>query len=307
MSEARKGPKVILSVGGGKGGTGKTVIASNMALYLAKLGQRVLLVDADLGGPNLHTCIGLDKPKYGLAQFFDDRKIDLTGFLEEANLSLLTGALDSREQTARYKDRLRLRNALRRVETDYVILDVGSGTSQGVMDFFLMGEIGICVMLPEPTSIENTYRFFKEILYRILLRGSHKKSIRDTLDSVFHCQRADRFPPISQLLQMIEQQDDSVLKSLRAKINDLSVRLVINQVQSPDDAEVGFAVRSAIHKHFGIRTDFVGYINFDELMRESVRMRQPLLQNFPDSKAARCIENITHKLLTQGQLAFDFY
>src|SRR6476659_2547 len=46
----------IIAVGGGKGGIGKTLVSSNMAIALAQLGHRVMLVDGDLGGANLHTC-----------------------------------------------------------------------------------------------------------------------------------------------------------------------------------------------------------------------------------------------------------
>jgi flagellar biosynthesis protein FlhG len=82
---------------------------------------------------------------------------------------------------------------------------------------------------------------------------------------------------------------------------------VLNQVRRYEDVEVGFAVRSAIHKYFGVRVDYVGYINHDDRVMQCVRMRKPLLENFPDSNAAKCIENLTHKLLIRGQLAFDFF
>ena len=52
----------IWSVGGGKGGIGKSLIAASLGWQLARMGQRVVVVDADLGGANLHTCLGLPAP-----------------------------------------------------------------------------------------------------------------------------------------------------------------------------------------------------------------------------------------------------
>ena len=53
----------IWSIGGGKGGIGKSLLAASLGWQLARLGKRVVLVDADLGGANLHTCLGLPGPR----------------------------------------------------------------------------------------------------------------------------------------------------------------------------------------------------------------------------------------------------
>jgi flagellar biosynthesis protein FlhG len=306
MTHGREGPKGIWAIGGGKGGTGKTLIASNMAVYLAKLGQRVLLVDADLGGANLHTCLGLDKPRYQLDAFFDGNQPDIADYVEEtgvSNLSLLSGSLGRSGKPPRVKDMNKLKKALRHADMDYVILDVGSGTSQAVMDLFLLGELGIYVAVPEPTSIENTYRFLKEALYWILLGSVRKRSIKQAVQQAFYRREEEDFVPVPQLLGQVGQMEQQALKTVRSRINNFCVRLVLNEVRRYEDVEVGFAVRSAIHKHFGVRANFVGYINYDDRVVQCVRMRKPLLDSFPDSNAAKSIENLTHKLLTQSELA----
>src|SRR4051794_27501646 len=63
----------IIAVGGGKGGVGKSLLAANIAIYLAQLGKRVVLFDADLGGANLHTFVGIERPATTLGDFFDKR------------------------------------------------------------------------------------------------------------------------------------------------------------------------------------------------------------------------------------------
>src|SRR5688500_484243 len=53
------GVKHVIAVGGGRGGAGKSIVAVNLAVYLAQLGRKVLLIDADPSGAELHTVLGL--------------------------------------------------------------------------------------------------------------------------------------------------------------------------------------------------------------------------------------------------------
>lgn len=307
MSNSRKKPKAIWAVGGGKGGTGKTFLASNMGIYLARLGQRVLLVDADLGGANLHTSLGMGQPSSSISVFFNGGQKELGACVEETgvgNLYLLAGALDAPGKGPSVKDLDRLKYALGHANADYVILDVGSGSSREVMNLFLLGESGIYVTVPEHTAVENTYRFLKEALYRILIRANTRKSMREKVRQEF---RSENFLPIPQLIQKLVQEEPQIRVGLEKRLKDFRMRLVLNQVRRSEDVEIGFAIRSAVQKYFGIRADFVGYINFDDQVLQCMYLRKSLLQSYPESNAAKCIENVTHKLLTRGSLAFDFY
>src|SRR5437762_4963422 len=61
----------IIAVGGGKGGVGKSLLAANLGIYLAQLGKKVVLLDADLGGANLHTFVGVERPAVTLGDFLN--------------------------------------------------------------------------------------------------------------------------------------------------------------------------------------------------------------------------------------------
>ena len=84
----------ILSVGGGKGGVGKTFVAANLAVSLARLGKRVVAVDCDLEGANLHTTLGVQTPRTSLGDFVAQREDDLVKLLVDtpvAGLQLIAG------------------------------------------------------------------------------------------------------------------------------------------------------------------------------------------------------------------------
>ena len=62
---------VCISVGGGKGGVGKSVVAANLGVAIADLGFRTVIIDADLGAANQHTLFGIDRPGQSLQAFLD--------------------------------------------------------------------------------------------------------------------------------------------------------------------------------------------------------------------------------------------
>src|SRR5579885_439215 len=114
--------KQVWAVGGGKGGVGKSLIASSLGISLARQGNHVTAVDLDLGGANLHTTLGVDLPKQTLSDFFSKRAKNISECVVPSgipHLDLISGAqeavgvanLDSSEK-------VRLLQKLRELETD---------------------------------------------------------------------------------------------------------------------------------------------------------------------------------------------
>ena len=137
----------LIPVGGGKGGVGKSFIVANLAASLARLGHRVVAVDGDLEGANLHTCVGIPKPKVSLADFVAQREEDLGKLILDTpipNLQLIAatdGNLATPQPTQ--SRRVRLMRELRELDADFVFLDLGAGTHAAVMDYFMIGDDGV--------------------------------------------------------------------------------------------------------------------------------------------------------------------
>src|SRR3989442_4902140 len=88
----------VWAVGGGKGGTGKSLVAASLGIHLAQMGRRVILVDGDLGAPNLHTILGMDPPPLALSDFIKRRIESIATVLLQTGterLSLISAARDS--------------------------------------------------------------------------------------------------------------------------------------------------------------------------------------------------------------------
>ena len=302
--------KEIWAIGGGKGGTGKSFLASNLGLFLSKLGKRVLLIDADLGCANLHTCLGIAYPEATLSDFMKGRIANLKDALIETgipNLMLISGAQDFLEiANPHYSQKMRLIRQIQTLDFDYILLDLGAGTSFNILDFFLISDSGILTVLPEPTSIENVYRFIKSAFYRRFKRIVKEPSIRELISAAMDQKNQRGIKTPHDLIDQVVLMDEKTGKYLKEAMYNFRPKLVVNQVRSKDDITLGFSMRSSCSKYFGISLEYLGYIEYDDCVWQATKKKKPLLVEYPYSGSARCVERVTHHLLKREQLTFDF-
>ncbi len=145
----------IITIGGGKGGVGKSIISSNLAVAMAQNGHRVVLVDCDLGAANQHVLFGIDRPQLGL-QALIDRTIDslVPAMTPTAlpNLHLVAGTGASvGAANISHGEKQRIMKKIRALDADVVIVDVGAGVSFNVLDFFELGSQRLLVVTPQVT------------------------------------------------------------------------------------------------------------------------------------------------------------
>ncbi|HEX8435873.1 P-loop NTPase, partial [Archangium sp.] len=207
---ARTRPHRIIAVGGGKGGIGKSLVSANLGVALASRGQRVLLVDADLGGANLHTCLGVGQPTATLSDFMLRPKARLEDVIVPTgvpNLSLIAGALDVLDAAnIKYAQKQRLLRGLQTQSVDYLILDLGAGSSFNTLDFFIIADHCVLVLLPEPTSVENAYRFIKAAFYRRLQQVEAQYGIENLVERALSTREGAARTPF-EIIQHVRQQN----------------------------------------------------------------------------------------------------
>lgn len=301
MAQAQnKDRKLIWTIGGGKGGSGKSFITVNMGICLSKLGVRVILIDADLGGANLHTFLGIPPPSRSLSDFIKKRISRLEEVLIPTgvpHLQLLTGAQDLLNAAdAKSVQRRKLLHSIQSLESDYILVDLGGGNSLSVLDFFLVSDGGILVVTPEPTSIENTYRFLKSAFYRRLRQAASSHSVKTLIDESMDQKNEMGIENPHDLLRAVRRIDEEEAKRLIEEIENFRPNLILNQVRSKKDIEIGFSIRSACHKYFGIRLHYLGYVVYDQEVSNSIRRRRPLVLEGNQSRAAQCVREIASKL-----------
>jgi flagellar biosynthesis protein FlhG len=302
VSQSNKRNPQIISIGGGKGGIGKSFISANICVRLASLGYKVAVVDLDLGAANLHTCLGVPTPRSGIADFIHGN----VSSLEETgincclpNLTLYGGGQEFWQQVKpQSSQKIKLITRLQELDADFVILDLGAGTHVHTLDFFIFSHGGILVVAPEPTSIENAYVFMKSILYRKIqsickafdIEESIEKELLNKISSPKNSET-----PFSQLVNF-SQKYSEVGKQIKDMIEATNIGIIMNQVRTKEDKNLGESMSVICNRYFGFTSQFLGSIKYDDAVWKSVRVKRPLVLDYPLSTIAVNINNITDKL-----------
>jgi flagellar biosynthesis protein FlhG len=297
---------MIWAVGGGKGGIGKSFVSSNLAICLARLGKPVTLMDLDLGGANLHTCLGAKIPKETLSDFISGRVSSLSQIAVETEtpgLKLISGCNDDFDVADIDKTQIdRLITAARSITTPYVILDLGAGTAETTLDFFLAADQKIVTVTPEPTSIENAYRFLKSAYYRQLRTAERELGMEQVLSTAMNARNSNGIRSPADLLRHIAKQNPVAGAHLMERVTSLKPQLLLNQVRTRHDIELGHSMISVCRKYFGIEAGYLGYIDHDNAVWQSLRKRRPLMVEFPYSGIVGQFLGITKNLLNPYSL-----
>lgn len=296
--------KTIWAVGGGKGGTGKSFVSSSLAIQLASQKDDVLTIDADLGGPNLHTFLGIKEAKSDLGDFVTNKVTKLaetaipTSF---ANLKLIKGSENVlfMANLNHYK-KLRLIRQIKTLEEKRVIIDIGTGSSYNSLDFFLLSNPGILVITPEPTSIENTYYFLKSCIVRILKLYMDYYKIgnmtRKTINEIENDSKS-----IYSFFNTIISYNKSLAQLLYRALKNFKPCLVMNKVRSEKDLLLGYSIADVARKFLAVELSFVGSIPYDERVHWSLNKFVPFTLEYPDSQVTQSIKLISEKLVEYGR------
>jgi flagellar biosynthesis protein FlhG len=301
MSEqARKIPR-IWAVGGGKGGVGKSVIVSNLAIALSRQGMRCAVLDADLGGANLHTLLGMDTPGITLSSFFRREVGNLQDTLLPTpfpGLSLISGAralLDMANPQYALKEKL-LRQLLI-LPVDFLLLDLGAGSAFTTLDFFLAAHRQIVVITPTPTSVENTYHFLKAAYFRGLRRAIRHSGASSKIDQLLEAHLIRGITTPRALLADLRQQDPPTAARIEQDLAYFTPHLIINQTRRDEETLLGNQMASACRDFFGTSCEYLGPVWNDDRVYYAIQKRRPVLDAYPQSPFAMAIEQFTLALI----------
>jgi flagellar biosynthesis protein FlhG len=293
--------KTIWAIGGGKGGIGKTLLTSNMAVYLSWLNKKVVVVDMDLGGANLHTSLGVEASSGTLSDLVLGRVEDISNLVQPTpikNLQLISGAQDPVGiANMRHIQKTRLIRKFREIQADFVLLDLGAGTATNTLDFFLLADQKIVVVTPEPTSIENAYRFIKSAFYRMLRASTPSPYVRQLIEQAMDLKNSRGIRTPKDLLAEVKRLSPSDGIELQQKMEEFKISLVVNQVRVKSEADIGKSILMVCERYFGMGVEYMGYLPYDNAVWQSIRRRVPFLIDAPNCTAVTHLESILRNLL----------
>lgn len=269
--------KRVLAIGGGKGGVGKSLVASNLAIAMAQLGKDVVLVDADLGGANLHTIFGMDRPRFLLEQFIGRDVENLEQILlptAQKGLRLICGGMPVLgTANPKFAQKQRLINHIKKLETEIIILDTGAGAGFNVLDLFNAADKQLVVFTPQLTSLHNGYGFLKAAILRALQRAISAEARKFLSSSGPETAGESLEAALSRLLSKAPEESQKVNEVLQR----ISISIVGNMLRSRKEDPVMGAISKMVQDHLQIEAPVIGLIRYGEKLLKSVNDRRPFM------------------------------
>lgn len=296
---------VLLPVAGGKGGVGKSILSLNLAVTLANLGKRVILVDLDLGGANLHTLLGLKNNQAGLGNFISRLESDFANLLQTTdipNLQFIAGdCLYPGTSNMDFFTKKKIIKALGQLDADFIILDLSAGSAHNIVDFFITSTSGIIVTTPEFTSILNAYSFLKATVFRFCYRQFPAKSPeRQVLQNSVLQRLEGKEYSFGQILSVISKSFPESGARVFSNLMTLRPRVIMNMGKSDQDSLMGERLKALAQNKLSVSMDFIGFVPYDDRVSLSVARRQPLAVIDPRSPFCSVLEPIAHRIIMQA-------
>jgi flagellar biosynthesis protein FlhG len=285
----------IISVASGKGGVGKSMVVSNLGLLLARRGKKVILVDLDIGGANLHILFGIFHPNASLTDFLSHRIPHLQETAQQlalsSNLRLIPGTGETLITcNLQHAKKRRLIRHLQKLDADIVLVDVGAGTSYHTLDFFLLADMFLAVATPDPTSVLDLYRFIKLAAIRKVLSAFLAR------DPVSETLLNQDFHSITEVLEAVGRTSETGVALAREAIQNFQPSLILNRM-TPKSRINTLHLQQLLKQYVGTTLTVAGNIPEDGSVHQSILKYLPVVEYAPKSLAAQAFDQLGDTIL----------
>ena len=293
----------IWAIGGGKGGVGKSFVSILMAIQLARRNQKTVIVDADLGGANLHTLMGIKTPVRTLNDFVCRKypSIEAIRIKTSVNgLDIVCGASEILSlANPQYAQKSKIVQSIINMRADHIILDLGAGTSYNVLDFFLIAHNPIVVLTPQPISIQNAYGFVRNTVYRKLSRmTAQKPSLQNLIKTAMDPKNDKKVRTLHDLYQTVSKSHGKALAvKMQEAISSIRPLIITNMAKDKRDKNAGKIIQLVAEKYLTIQSRDLGAIEYDPTVESMVSQMMPLTDLSGDTMASLSAERIIDQLL----------
>jgi len=272
----------LVAVGGGKGGVGKSVFSILLGQWLARLGKRCVIVDLDLSCANVHTLLGIKDPSMTVKDLISKR----VSSLEEValststeNLRVICGASEVLSvANPVFVQKVKMVRSLSSLEADFVILDLGAGTSFNTLDFFLASDMQIVVTTVEPPAIHNAYVFLRNAVFRRLSQLSRRnETLRKLVNQTMNPENSLKLRSVKDLLEVISDLGGERLADpIRSELARIWPGVVVNKVRAVRELSTASVIRHVAHKYLLLEVAELGGVAFDRQIEKMVADMEPL-------------------------------
>lgn len=292
---------MIIPIGGGKGGTGKSCLTVNLGLALAQRREKTLIADLDLGGSNLHALIGQKNRPAGVGRMLIDNRLRVTDLIHDTpwpDLSYLPGDNHvPRTANLHASQKRKLIRGLAALDHRVVLCDLGAGASLNTIDFFLQVSRGVVVFTPELTSLINAYGFLRNAAYRALSRlVAGNLYAEEVLAEYRAAPHEDKTWIAQRVATELDRRAPDRAEGVKAFFRNWRPGLVMNRVRTTGELADLARLADLVADRLNIRPVVLGALPHDPLVRESVNRRRPVVAERPDAPFARAVNDLAARL-----------
>ncbi|RPI77929.1 MAG: MinD/ParA family protein [Desulfobacteraceae bacterium] len=292
----------IIPIAAGKGGVGKTFLTANLGLALAEYGKKTIVIDLHLGGSNLHSFLGLSNQYPGVGEFMRNRQLQLESLLAPTvfpNLRFLPG--DSRTPfmpNITHAQKERLIAQINHLQADYVLIDLGAGTSFHTLDFFRMAPYGLLLTSPEYPSVMGLLAFLKYFLLRAMVRTfARQRQLKEFTRYLSLDPMANEHLNIDLLRNKLIELDPLAVEKLLTLCRQYRPRIVFNMGTHPNEIELSEQINKSLSSVLAMKAEYLGFIFQDPAVAEAVRKRAVFLPDYGESPAADDIRRLAERIV----------
>ena len=301
-SRLNKKDNATLAIVGPKGGVGKSIISANLAIALSNAGKRVVAVDLDLGAANLHAILGVRDTKYTLDDFVMNKVGDLSQVVSQTgikNLGMIGGGDVPGIANMPYQRNMKMICHLLKLDTEIIILDLGAGASNNVVDFLIIARRGLIVTTPEVPSLLNVYSFIKTTIFRRLAFHYKHNNSPDMLDLLEKARNPEKYPLLKRMEGFLEEAqriDSKLAESTSKLLEGFFFIIVVNRVQRSADENAGTVIQHLMRKYLNISSSTIMTIREDGAVRGAVAKMRPIMIENPSATFCLDIMQIADEL-----------
>jgi flagellar biosynthesis protein FlhG len=198
-----------------------------------------------------------------------------------------------------HAQKIKLINAIRGLPFDYVLLDLGAGTHFNTLDFFLVSHQGIFICTPEPTSIENAFRFLKAVYLRALKHIVKANDFARLTKTAVTDQRAHRLTA-DDIFDLVSRTDPVNVPLLKAEVGRFRLHLILNQFRRSAKSTLGESITAVCNRHFYSPFEFLGRVDFDEGVIDAICARKSYIDTLPNTPTAMQLKQIVNRLMANA-------
>jgi flagellar biosynthesis protein FlhG len=158
------------------------------------------------------------------------------------------------------------------------------------------------VITPDPSSIENAYRFLKASFYRKLRRYEHQLQLKNQIDELIGNKAEHNIKNPGDLIGALVRREPILGLKLKNILGALNFEIILNQGRTRQELDLGHSLTSVCNKYFGFPCELLAALEYDNAVWQSLRQRNHLLMSNRQSHLYAQLMGLARKLVKSHQL-----